>query len=131
MPMHDLKVDHIAIAVPSITDAATTFELLMGQTCSPIEELQDQGVNVAFIGSLELIEPRGPETSVARFIESRGAGLHHIAFRVPDITKALAGYRESGVRLIDEQPRPGAHGHRVAFLHPESTGGVLVELVQE
>ncbi len=129
--MDGLTVDHIAIAVPSITDAATTFELLMGQTCSPIEELPDQGVNVAFIGSLELIEPRGPNTSVARFIESRGAGLHHIAFRVPDIAMALAKYRGSGVRLIDEQPRPGAHGHQVAFLHPGSTGGVLVELVQE
>lgn len=129
--MDGLTVDHIAIAVPSITDAATTFELLMGQTCSPVEELPDQGVNVAFIGSLELIEPRGPNTSVARFIESRGAGLHHIAFRVPDISMALAKYRESGVRLIDEQPRPGARGHQVAFLHPGSTGGVLVELVQE
>jgi len=129
--MDGLTVDHIAIAVPSITDAATTFELLMGQTCSPVEELPDQSVNVAFIGSLELIEPRGPNTSVARFIESRGAGLHHIAFRVPDISMALAKYRESGVRLIDEQPRPGARGHQVAFLHPGSTGGVLVELVQE
>lgn len=129
--MDGLTVDHIAIAVPSITDAATTFELLMGQTCSPIEELPTQGVNVAFVGSLELIEPRGPDTSVARFIKSRGAGLHHIALRVPDISGALARYRESGVRLIDEQPRPGARGHRVAFLHPASTGGVLVELVQE
>ncbi len=129
--MDGLTVDHIAIAVPSITDAVTTFELLMGQTCSPIEELPTQGVNVAFVGSLELIEPRGPDTSVARFIDSRGAGLHHIAFRVPDLSEALAAYRESGVRLIDEQPRPGARGHRVAFLHPKSTGGVLVELVQE
>ena len=131
MLMHGLKVDYIAIAVPSITDAATTFELLMGHTCSPVEELPDQGVNVAFVGSLELIEPRGSDTSVARFIDSRGAGLHHIAFRVPDISEALAKYRDSGVRLIDEEPRPGARGHRVAFLHPASTGGVLVELVQE
>lgn len=129
--MDGLTVDHIAIAVASIKDAAPTFELLMDQTCSRVEELSGQGVNVAFVGSLELIEPRGPDTAVARFIESRGAGLHHIAFRVPDISEALARYRESGVRLLDEQARPGARGHQVAFLHPESTGGVLVELVQE
>ena len=129
--MDGLTIDHIAIAVPSITDAATTFELLTGHTCSPIEELPEQGVNVAFVGPLELIEPRSPDTSVARFIERRGPGLHHIAFRVPDMPKALAEYRDSGVRLIDEEPRPGARGHQVAFLHPDSTGGVLVELVQE
>ncbi len=129
--MDGFKIDHCAIAVPSITDAAATFELLTGHTCSPVEELPDQGVNVAFVGSLELIEPRGPATSVARFIERRGAGLHHIAFRVPDLSEALAKYRDSGVRLIDEEPRPGGRGHQVAFLHPTSTGGVLVELVQE
>ena len=129
--MDGFKIDHIAIAVPSITDAAATFELLTGHTCSPVEELPDQGVNVAFVGSLELIEPRGPATSVARFIDSRGPGLHHIAFRVPDLSAALTKYRDSGVRLIDEEPRPGARGHQIAFLHPKSTGGVLVELVQE
>ena len=129
--MDGLTIDHIAIAVPSITDAATTFELLTGHTCSPIEELPEQGVNVAFVGPLELIEPRSPDASVARFIERRGPGLHHIAFRVPDMSKALAEYRDSGVRLIDEEPRTGARGHQVAFLHPDSTGGVLVELVQE
>jgi methylmalonyl-CoA/ethylmalonyl-CoA epimerase len=129
--MDGFTVDHVAIAVPSINDAAPTFELLMDHRCSRVEELPDQGVNVAFVGSLELIEPRGPDTSVARFIKSHGAGLHHIAFRVPDISEALAKYRESGVRLIDEEPRPGARGHRVAFLHPRSMGGVLVELVQE
>ncbi len=129
--MDGFKIDHIAIAVPSITDAAATLELLTGHTCSPVEELPDQGVNVAFVGSLELIEPRGPATSVARFIDSRGPGLHHIAFRVPDLSEALAKYRDAGVRLIDEEPRPGARGHQIAFLHPKSTGGVLVELVQE
>jgi len=129
--MNSSPIDHIAIAVPSITDAATIFELLIGQPCSTIEELPDQGVNVAFIGSLELIEPRGPNTSVGRFIERRGPGLHHIAFRVPDLPEALAQYRTAGMRLIDDEPRPGARGHSVAFLHPDSTGGVLTELVQE
>lgn len=129
--MDGLTLDHIAIAVPSIADAATTFELVTGEACSTVEELTDQGVNVAFVGSLELIEPRGADTTVGRFLDRRGPGLHHIAFRVPDLAEALATFRESGVRLIDDEPRPGARGHRAAFLHPESTGGVLVELVEE
>ncbi len=129
--MDGFTLDHIAIAVPSIADAVTTFELVTGEACSTVEELTDQGVNVAFVGSLELIEPLGADTTVGRFLARRGPGLHHIAFRVPDLAGALATFRESGVRLIDNVPRPGARGHRVAFLHPESTGGVLVELVQE
>lgn len=95
-----------------------------------MEEVEDQGVDVAFVGSVELLEPRGPDTPVGRFLERRGPGLHHVAFRVPDLEAALSRYRERGLRLIDEAPRPGARGHRVAFLHPESTGGVLVELVE-
>ena len=129
--MDGLTVDHIAIAVPSITDAATTFELLMDHTCSPVEELPGQGVNVAFVGSLELIEPRGPDTSVARFIESRGAGLHHIAFRVPDISEALAKYRESGVRLIDQHPARTLRMEERDSMAARARTGLLVELVQE
>lgn len=118
------------MAVPSIREASSTFELLSRATCSPVEELPDQGVNVAFVGALELLEPRGPDTAVGRFLDRRGPGLHHVAYRVPSLPQALARLREEGVRLIDEEPRPGARGHRVAFLHPESAGGVLVELVE-
>ena len=76
------------------------------------------------------LEPRGPDTTVARFLDRRGPGLHHIAYRVPDIREALEKFAQEGYRLIDSEPRPGAGGHKVAFLHPTSTGGVLIELVE-
>jgi len=129
MPPHPLH--HVAIATPSIREAAPLFELLTGETCSPVEEVPAQGVRVAFVGTLELIEPTDPEGGVARFLERRGQGLHHIAFQVPDIAAALADARARGLRLIDQEPRAGAGGHRVAFLHPTGTGGVLWELVEE
>lgn len=118
------------MAVSSIREAAPIFELLARASCSPLEELPAQGVNVAFVGSLELLEPRGPRTTVGRFLERRGPGLHHIAYRVPDLARALDTLRSSGIRLIDDEPREGARGHLVAFLHPDSTGGVLLELVE-
>ncbi len=95
-----------------------------------MEELPSQGVNVAFVGSLEFLEPRGPDTTVGRFLQRRGPGLHHIAYRVDDIGSELDRLKAEGFPLIDEEPRPGAGGHLVAFLHPSGTGGVLVELVQ-
>lgn len=122
---------HVAIATPSIAEAAPLFELLTGETCSPVEEIPAQGVRVAFIGTLELIEPMDPQGGVARFLERRGPGLHHIAFQVPDIAAALAEAEAQGLRLIDTEARAGAGGHRVAFLHPGSTQGVLWELVEE
>ncbi len=128
--MSSHPIDHIAIATPSIREAAPLFELLTGHACSPVEELPEQGVRVAFIGSLELIEPLDPGSGVARFLERQGQGLHHIAFRVPDIAAELARLEAEGFRLIDREARPGAGGHRVAFLHPKSTGGVLWELVE-
>ncbi len=127
--MTPYPLDHVAIATPSIREAASMYELLTGHTCSSVEEIPDQGVNVAFVGPLELLEPRGPETGVARFLEKRGPGLHHLAFRVRDIARALAELEAEGMELIDREARPGARGHQVAFLHPRSTGGVLWELV--
>jgi methylmalonyl-CoA/ethylmalonyl-CoA epimerase len=123
-------IDHVAIAVHSIEDSASHFELLSGETRSQIEVIEAQGVRVAFVGLVELIQPLGPETTVGRFIQRRGPGLHHIAYRTEDIVEELGRLAASGVRLIDRLPRTGASGHQVAFLHPESTGGVLVELVQ-
>lgn len=128
--MTPYPMDHVAIATPSIRDAAALFELLTGASCSPIESLPDQEVNVAFVGSVELLEPRGAGGGVARFLERRGAGLHHVAFRVPDIGRALVRFEAEGMEPIDREPRIGARGHRVAFLHPRSTGGVLWELVE-
>jgi methylmalonyl-CoA/ethylmalonyl-CoA epimerase len=123
-------IDHVAIAVHSIEDSAIHFELLSGETRSPTEVLEAQGVRVAFVGTVELLQSLGPETTVGRFIQRRGPGLHHIAYRTDDIIEELGRLEASGVRLIDRLPRPGAMGHQVAFVHPESTGGVLVELVQ-
>jgi methylmalonyl-CoA/ethylmalonyl-CoA epimerase len=126
----DRPLDHVAIAVHSIEDSSTVFELMSGKTCSQAQTLESQGVRVAFIGTLELLEPLSPETTVGRFLERRGPGLHHIAYRTNDIHAELSRLEAAGTRLIDRAPRMGANGHMVAFLHPESTGGVLVELVQ-
>lgn len=128
--MHELPLDHVAVAVEDLGAAVPVYERITGASCSPVEALPEQGVNVAFVGSLELLEPRGPESTVARFLERRGPGLHHVAYRVPDLTAALARLRADGVRLVDREPRVGARGHQVAFIHPASAGGVLVELVQ-
>lgn len=124
-----LPLDHVAVAVPSIEEHRAHYESLSGEICSTPTTIASQGVRVAFVGRIELLEPTGPDTTVARFLAKRGPGLHHIAYRTPDITAELARARARGLRLIDETPRPGAHG-LVAFLHPSSTGGVLIELVQ-
>jgi methylmalonyl-CoA epimerase len=122
-------LDHVAMAVSSLEEACHLLELIAGESCSPPEELVSQGVRATFVGSVELLEPLGPDTTVGRFLDRRGPGLHHLAFRVPDLPAALDRLREAGVRLIDTEPRTGARGHQVAFLHPRSTGGVLIELV--
>lgn len=132
--MPELPLDHVGIAVRSIADALPLFQSLTGGAGSPVERVADQGAAVVFVGSgagrLELIEPIAPESPVARFLERRGPGLHHLAYAVEDLAAALERLRRAGIRLIDEQPRAGAHGRRVAFLHPASTGGVLIELVE-
>jgi methylmalonyl-CoA epimerase len=130
----ELPLDHVAIAVPAIATAQPLFEQLLGGRGTAPETILAQGVTVVFIGRgpgrLELLEPADPASTVARFLAKRGPGLHHIAYRVPDLPTALATMAEAGVELIDRTPRPGAGGHRVAFLHPRSCGGVLVELVE-
>ena len=130
----ELPLDHVAIAVPSITAVLPIFESLIGSTGSQTETIESQGVAVSFVGEsigrIELLEPTRSDSTVQRFLDKRGPGLHHIAYRVPDIRAALSDLKQRGVRLIDETPRPGAGGHMVAFLHPSSTGGILVELVE-
>ena len=128
--MDGLPLDHVAIAVPSIERAAELYERLSGARCSTIETLPEQGVRVAFVGALELLEPIHPDTAVGRFLKSRGTALHHVAYRTTDLAADLARFREQGLQLIDDHPRPGARGHQVAFLHPSGTGGILVELVE-
>ena len=131
----ELRLDHIAIAVPSITAALPIFELLTGSSGSPTEHVAAQRVDVSFVGSgdgrLELIQPTSPDSTVHKFLDRRGGpALHHVAYRVPDIDAALARLRDAGIELIDQQPRAGAGGHRIAFLHPRSTHGILIELVE-
>lgn len=121
---------HVGIAVPSIDTALPLYERLEGVSGSLPEELPDQGVRVLFVGSVELLEPLGEDTPVGRFLRRRGPGLHHVAWAVPDLAGTLERMEQEGFRLIDREPRAGAGGHLVAFIHPESTGGTLVELVE-
>jgi methylmalonyl-CoA epimerase len=128
--MIPLVLDHVGIATPSIAGAARHYELLTGTPCSPVEAIPAHGVNVAFIGQIELLEPSGEGSALHRFLERRGPGLHHVAYRVPDLADALRRLESDGAQLIDAAPRPGARGHQVAFVHPKSAGGVLWELVE-
>ena len=128
--MNGLPVDHIALATPDLSEAVPLYERLTGARSSNVEEIPAQGVRVAFVGALELLEPLTPDSTVAKFLEKKGPGLHHVAYRTEDIRSDLARLAAQGFELIDTEPRPGAFGHQVAFLHPRSTGGVLVELVQ-
>ena len=128
--MNGFPLDHVGVAVPSIQESAANFEPISGATCSSVEHLPEEDVNVAFVGSIELIEPGSSAGPIARFLASRGPGLHHVAYRVPDLRAALQDMNVRGFQLIDEEPRTGARGHLVAFIHPKSTGGTLIELVQ-
>jgi methylmalonyl-CoA/ethylmalonyl-CoA epimerase len=128
--MLSYPLDHVAVAVTSLEEACRLFEPLAGESSSPTEEIPAQGVRVCYVGSLELMEPLEPDSPVGRFLDRGGSGLHHIAFRVPDLSEAIARLEAEGFDLIDRTPRLGARGHKVAFLHPRSTGGTLVELVQ-
>jgi methylmalonyl-CoA/ethylmalonyl-CoA epimerase len=125
-----MALDHAAIAVPSLAQAIPMHEALAGRPATPIETLEAQGVRVAFVGAVELLEPLTPDTPVGRFLSRHGPGLHHIAYRTPDLDAELARLVGLGFHPIDRTGRIGARGHRVAFLHPAGTGKVLVELVQ-
>lgn len=122
-------LDHVAVAVHSLEEALDLYVAISGDRASTPITLEAQGVRVAFVGDVELLEPLGPDTPVGRFLERRGPGLHHVAYRTDDIRSDLDRLQQQGFQLIDDEPRPGAHG-LVAFLHPAGAGGVLVELVQ-
>ena len=126
-------LDHIGIAVKSL-DASKIYAAL-GLTVDHVETVTTQGVRTAFLAAgdanLELLEPIGRESTVAKFIEKRGEGIHHICFRVDDIEAHLAKLKAEGYRLVNESPVPGAHGCRVAFLHPAAGNGVLIELSEK
>ena len=129
-------IEHLGIAVKSIADSLPYYENILGLKCYAIEEVADQKVKTAFfkVGDtkIELLEPTSDESAVAKFIEKRGEGIHHIAFAVADgVAHALNEVAEKGVRLIDQAPRRGAEGLDIAFLHPKSTCGVLTELCEK
>lgn len=128
--MNGLPLDHVAIAVPDLEEAVDLHERLTGRAGSPVERLEGQGVRVAFVGDVEVLEPLDPDTTVGRFLRRNGPGLHHLAYRTADIDADLRRLAAAGFELVDRRARPGARGHRVAFLHPRGTGKVLVELVE-
>jgi len=132
--MNTLKLDHIGIAVDKIDSALPVWEGILSLPLHGIEEVADQKVKTAFMpigeSEIELLESTDPEGPIGKFLAAKGQGVHHLAFRVANIEEALAELKAKGVRLIDETPRYGAGGARIAFIHPKATGGVLVELCE-
>ncbi len=132
------RLDHIGIAVSNIEEALAFYRDALGLEIEAPEDVPSQHVRAHFIplepgaagASLELLEATSPDSPIARYVGKRGPGIHHLTLRVDDIAAALAALKLRGVRLIDEAPRPGAHGSLVAFIHPSSAHGVLVELTQ-
>jgi methylmalonyl-CoA/ethylmalonyl-CoA epimerase len=132
--MEILKIDHLGIAVNSIAEGKNFWSEVLGLGFEGTETVEAQKVTTAFFpvgeSEVELLESTAPDGPVARYIEKRGQGIQHVAFRVADIEAALAELKEKGIRLIDEKPRHGAGGAKIAFLHPKATNGVLVELCE-
>ncbi|MDD2277128.1 MAG: methylmalonyl-CoA epimerase [Smithellaceae bacterium] len=129
--MNVLKIDHIGIAVKNLAESAKLYEML-GIASAGAEEVAEQKVKVCFFpvgdSEIELLESTSPDGPIAKYIEKNGEGIQHMALRVDDLEAALAELKAKGVRLIDEKPRYGAGGAKIAFVHPKSTGGILLEL---
>src|SRR5437763_5153536 len=127
-------IDHIGVAVEDLDAAIAVHQDALGMSLVHRETITEQGVEAALLdvgdSHVELLQPLGPETAVGKFLSRRGPGMHHVAYRVDDVEQSLRELAAAGLRLIDERPRRGIRGSRVAFLHPASTGGVLTEIVQ-
>ena len=123
-------IAHVGVAVTSLSEALPFYRELLGLTVEPPESADGATIVAVNLGAtrIELLEAADPASPIGRFVAKRGPGIHHLCLRVPDLDAALARCRAAGVRLIDETPRPGAHGRRVAFIHPAATAGILVEL---
>jgi methylmalonyl-CoA epimerase len=130
-----MKLDHIGIAVKDLEESMKLYGELLGFKVSPPEEIPDRQVRISFVdvggANVELLVPTSPESAIAKFLEKRGPGIHHLCYRVDDVNAKLEELKKAGVRLIDEKARPGAHNTMVAFIHPASAGGVLTELAQD
>lgn len=128
------RIDHIGVAVEDLDEAIALYGERLGMELQHRETVEEQGVEAALLGvgesHVELLRPLGPDTAVGKFLSRSGPGLHHVAYGTDDIESAIDSVRSAGLRLIDERPRTGIRGSRVAFLHPKSTGGVLTELVE-
>ena len=128
------KINPVGVAVNSLEEALVFYRDCLGMAHVGTEEVPSQMVKVAFLSvgesKIELLEPTSPESPVAKFLEKNGPGTHHIAYEVADIEKAIAALTAAGARMIDQIPRGGAHGARIAFIHPKTSGGVLTELCQ-
>ncbi|MDD2390060.1 MAG: methylmalonyl-CoA epimerase [Desulfobacterales bacterium] len=132
--MKTLKIDHLGIAVKSIDGVKNFWTDILGLKCAGSETVQEQKVTTAFFpigeSEIELLESTSEEGPIAKYIDKKGEGIQHVAFRVENIEKALEYLKEKGIKLIDQKPRIGAGGAKIAFLHPKATNGVLVELCQ-
>lgn len=128
------KIDHIGIAVKNLEESLKFYENVLGLKSSGTEVVEEQKVKVAFLptgdSEVELLEATSEDSPIAKYIEKNGEGVQHIAYRVDDVEAAIAEMKEQGMRMIDEKPRYGAGGAKIAFCHPKSTGGVLIELCQ-
>jgi methylmalonyl-CoA/ethylmalonyl-CoA epimerase len=128
------KINHIAIAVDNLEDAAQFYQNVLGLTLSGVEIVEAQKTRVGFFeigeSNIELVQPSAPDSPLTKFLETKGPGIHHICLEVDDIEKEIKAYLEKGAKMVDQTPRPGAHNSRVAFIHPKSANGVLVELVE-
>jgi methylmalonyl-CoA epimerase len=128
------RIDHIGVAVDDLEEAVSLYSERLGMPVQHRETVAEQGVEAVLMGvgesHVELLSPLGPETAVGRFLERNGPGMHHVAYGTDDLESALDAARAAGLALIDERPRTGIRGSRVAFVHPKSTGGVLTELVE-
>jgi methylmalonyl-CoA epimerase len=128
------RIDHVGVAVESIDDALRLYDEAYDMTLVHRETVAEQGVEAVLLdvgeNHVELLQPLGPDTPVGKFLARRGPGIHHVAYQVADIEAELGRLRAAGIELLDQQPRTGIRGSRVAFCHPKSTGGVLTEIVQ-
>jgi methylmalonyl-CoA epimerase len=132
--LSEMRIDHLGIAVTSLEKALGFYERQLGLSVSLRETVEQEKVKVAMLpvgdSRIELLEATGPDSVIAKFLEKRGEGLHHVALKVPDLGAMVARLKTNGARLLND-PRPGAGGHLYVFVHPSSTGGVLLELIQE
>jgi len=131
-----IGMDHVGVAVKNLDEAIRVYRDALGFKLESIHVLNERKVKVAFLSSggetdIELLEPLSNDSTIAKFLETRGEGIHHFAMKVDDVEVALEDFKKKGVTLIDEKPKAGAEGKKIAFVHPKSTRGVLLELVQE